>query len=155
MALIGIDPALRATGIAIIDSAVRLYTFRWKGSVQDYVAAVYSWSMEHELVATDLKIEWPPKVVHGRTSETRLLAFCSGVWATSIPAKRTRVLEPRQWYRALWGHENGTDTMAWAEARQCCQKYGHPGPADEHQAEALCLALTPFDEVREGGDDER
>jgi len=153
MTIIGIDPALRETGIAVLEiTRVKLLTFKWSKDVEGYASAVYNWCQEHELLAQDLIVEWPPQEFHGRKPQTRLLAFCSGVWANAIPTKRTRIYEPKQWYRALWGHDQATESMIFQEAINCCRKFDHAGPADPHQADALCLALTAINPG--GGDDE-
>jgi hypothetical protein len=141
MRVIGIDAALRHSGIAILrDGNLERYeTIRIaRGGLP--VLAEATWEMHGDILGAHVVIEWPPQSYRGRAPQVRLLAAASGIWAGACAgAASVRFVEPKG-----WGTICGSASAAYPWAISICRAKGWALPSDEHQADALAIALWGY-----------
>ena len=160
--VIGIDAALRATGLGLIDAdrtcsrrvafpkglhRDRLYDFAveqlemFLGKIRPWVAAV----------------EYPPETIRkdqrGKDGKKKpikyegaTLGFASATWAAACRAlgiQRVYTVEVRVWRDSLirpFKGRAGAKIAARARAEKLCRRWGAPRPRNHDEAEALCIA---------------
>lgn len=142
--IVGIDAALRATGIAVLSrhseslDLVRYETISVKkGGIEVLIDAALQCA-EMICSASDVWVEWPPEKYSGRKPQVRLLAAAGAVFATALRARSCDVhlVTPAEWGVVCSGPEH-----AYAHALAVCRARGWRLPTNEHEADALCIAL--------------
>lgn len=154
-AFLGIDAALRETGLALIyPGGVVCSTLRYLGKsadgllgeADDAISALLERSyLDGEVTLAAVEIP-PPKIREGRRYEGGPLGFASGCWFASCwsVTSSVRSVQVGEWRRVVLGQgKQGTQGKAWARliADGYCRKVGAPLPANHHEAEAICIAL--------------
>ena len=160
MIVLGIDPALRNTGICLLDGprVVLRDTLRCPapGGPDEYAGGVGFWWWKWMGLGSAAKtlaavvIEIPPARVSGRTAQAGTVGHCSGVWrglAEAVCGGATiRSVAVADWRRVMLGPgKSGADGGSWAkvvaiDALRKAQRPESEWPRNEHEAEAWCLA---------------
>ncbi len=153
--ILGVDPALRNTGLCLLAGAeTRFWTIRHKGDLDGYAAVARTWVYSNVSASGDLfrspidvaVVEFPPETYHrGRSGQSATCGYTTGVWGALLGSEIPSVLTVKVsvWRKIILGQTRGAaacKALAKLRANAECAQFGGEMPANSHEQEAYCIA---------------